>query len=1139
MRRNSRTSTLKIFEDEALNTPGLSASSGTVTSPELNGNRVDSVDGDDGVIDGSGIAGHDFWSGFPSVSEITFSFDASVLGGLPTHAGLVFTDMSPTSGSAATLTALDSDGDVLGEVGPVILGDDGSNFGGTAEDRFLGLSHSDGIAAIRFSAPNSNAFQLDHVQYGLRESAAEPGLSNWTIYLDQNQNSIRDVGERFTITDENGDYEFTGLPEGTYYVREEQQPGWRQTSPGPNDAAEFFGPIPYLGRADSPFVPGEFDRFFLEDFEDGEQNIPGVSFDFARDFGVSSGLNIFVQSFGSIDNVDEDDGVIDGRGDMGGTLSLLGNPRGGASQGVEFTFDANELGDLPTHAGIVWTDGSPGETIIFEALDAAGQVILSEREEGIGDRSFAGTTAEDRFFGVSYVAGISAFRVYGEQLGRNAFEVDHLQIGFSADIGQHVVELDDNEIVTDRDFGNVQVDTLNNQPPSFTTSPPTQITVGELLRYDAHATDYENDSLTYELVSGPAGMTINPGTGTVVWLPTSGQLGHSDVLLRVTDANQRTDVQSFAVEVVPYNTAPVVTSVGPTQAIADSPLSYQIAAQDAEGDALTFVKTTGPAGLAVGEVTGLVTWTPSDGDVGVQHTASILVSDGRGGETVHDLQISVLATADNTAPEIGSSPRTVARLGSLYLYRVEASDTDFDPLTYTLNNGPAGMAFGPVQIDGEVVNLADNVLSWIPTADQLDGNHPITISVTDGHGGEDEQSFTIQVRGSDVNSTPVIVSTPVTRARQDRLYSYDLQAEDADNDAVTWRMVEGPLGMTIDPDRGTLRWTPTLQQVGLNEVVISATDPFNEKATQRFTIEVTCVNGSPMIHSTPPTEAFSGSPYFYPVRATDPDGDQLVYSFGNADSLPDGLSINANGLIRWNPTVGEIGSLDIVIVATDSEGAFATQQYTVVVEPATDGEGNPNSNQPPQIRSTPTFAAEVGQLYDYTVIATDPEGETVTFELANAATAPVDLNLNETTGRLTWTPTADQVGDQVVAILAKDPDGGISSQAFTIAVRENLPPEIRSSAPTQVAAGGTYRYDVRAVDPEGDPLTFALDGAPAGMTIDRLGRILWDAPVVAVAPTPISVTVTDNRGQSATEDFTINVIPGSSGSQCTDPGPCR
>jgi hypothetical protein len=56
----------------------------------------------------------------------------------------------------------------------------------------------------------------------------------------------------------------------------------------------------------------------------------------------------------------------------------------------------------------------------------------------------------------------------------------------------------------------------------------------------------------------------------------------------------------------------------------------------------------------------------------------------------------------------------------------------------------------------------------------------------------------------------------------------------------------------------------------------------------------------------------------------------------------------------------------------------------------------------------------------------------------------------------------------------------------------NNPPRITSVASSQVPSGEVVTYDVKAVDPDGDKLTYALLQAPAGMTIDATsGRVAW------------------------------------------------
>jgi hypothetical protein len=47
----------------------------------------------------------------------------------------------------------------------VVVGD-GSDAGGTAEDRFFGVYYTNGISAIRIAMHGTSDFEVDHLQYG-------------------------------------------------------------------------------------------------------------------------------------------------------------------------------------------------------------------------------------------------------------------------------------------------------------------------------------------------------------------------------------------------------------------------------------------------------------------------------------------------------------------------------------------------------------------------------------------------------------------------------------------------------------------------------------------------------------------------------------------------------------------------------------------------------------------------------------------------------------------------------------------------------------------------------------------------------------------------------------------------------------
>lgn len=154
---------LEDFEDNSLNVPGVSPSAGdTSLNSGYSGAIIDSVDADDGSIDGTClIAGATCYSWFSASGStgVTWTFDAGVLGSLPTAAGIVWTDGSGT----VTFQAYDESDVLLGTL--TYTGADSSNYGGTDEDRFFGVTNASGISRI-FLSNASGGIEMDHLQYG-------------------------------------------------------------------------------------------------------------------------------------------------------------------------------------------------------------------------------------------------------------------------------------------------------------------------------------------------------------------------------------------------------------------------------------------------------------------------------------------------------------------------------------------------------------------------------------------------------------------------------------------------------------------------------------------------------------------------------------------------------------------------------------------------------------------------------------------------------------------------------------------------------------------------------------------------------------------------------------------------------------
>jgi hypothetical protein len=71
----------------------------------------------------------------------------------------------------------------------------------------------------------------------------EPGLKDWTIFVDYNDNKTKDAGEPFAMTDANGDYTITGIKPGQFKIYEVLQKDWTCSFPNAGPSAAEIHPV--------------------------------------------------------------------------------------------------------------------------------------------------------------------------------------------------------------------------------------------------------------------------------------------------------------------------------------------------------------------------------------------------------------------------------------------------------------------------------------------------------------------------------------------------------------------------------------------------------------------------------------------------------------------------------------------------------------------------------------------------------------------------------------------------------------------------------------------------------------------------------------------------------------------------------
>jgi len=116
---------------------------------------------------------------------------------------------------------------------------------------------------------------------------------------------------------------------------------------------------------------------------------------------------------------------------------------------------------------------------------------------------------------------------------------------------------------------------------------------------------------------------------------------------------------------------------------------------------------------------------------------------------------TVAPVPKNHRPRITSAPPTTAKVNETYLYLLTVEDIDLDPLELSLVQGPSNMTMASAMAR----------LRWVPAPGD-EGLHNVTVRVSDGKGGYDEQTFTINVTGIPVEQPP---PPPPERAPQCRI----------------------------------------------------------------------------------------------------------------------------------------------------------------------------------------------------------------------------------------------------------------------------------------------------------------------------------------------------------------------------------
>lgn len=299
------------------------------------------------------------------------------------------------------------------------------------------------------------------------------------------------------------------------------------------------------------------------------------------------------------------------------------------------------------------------------------------------------------------------------------------------------------------------------------------------------------------------------------------------------------------------------------------------------------------------------------------------------------------------------------------------------------------------------------------------------------------------------NDPPVPVPATASATEDGAVVTGQLQASDANGDPLTYSLVSNSVAGLIISSNGAYSFNPTFTpyqslKAGETQQLIATyrVSDGRASANSTITITITGVNDEPTFALNQRNlSTTAGTEIDFTVTASDFDGDPLTYTPSGAAHGT--IATTSPGSFVYTPDAGFTGTDGFTVGAADGKGGTAIQTFAVAVAALN---ANPViSDSGLQITTT------AGTAKTFTVNATDPDGDTLTFSAADPLHGGIDVGNN---GQLTYTPDNGYTGADSVVVTVSDGRGGSATQTYAVTINGDFTaPTITTFSPADGATG--------------------------------------------------------------------------------------
>ncbi len=542
--------------------------------------------------------------------------------------------------------------------------------------------------------------------------------------------------------------------------------------------------------------------------------------------------------------------------------------------------------------------------------------------------------------------------------------------------------------------------------------------------------------------------------------------------------------------------APVAIGAGiiPASAVTNTPLSINLNHAE-EGQGLVYSLVAAPAGMTIGAADGLISWTPTAGQIGTQ-TLTLVLTDAAGNAFNQPVSINVidqpLVRISLNAVSLTGEPITTIATGQQFKVQVVVQDLRTGT---SLPDSPTGVfaTYLDLLFDSAIIEpIATSPISFIdPYLNDTSGSLS-TPGLINELGAFSERSSRL---GSDAR-TLVEVTFLAKAAGNPAIRSES--PDDAGRDILLYDIAAG-----IDLSRVDFGSSPFV--VGANFTLVDDVFNFDED---------TGVHSLNVLSN----DVRTGGAVLTIVGVSGANGG------GTVTIAADGQTLNYTSATNFN------GAEAFTYTAQNQEGVRLTGTVTVQVT---------DINDPP-LALNDTFSVFRNSVQNILeVLLNDSTGvddaNSESLSIASVSTGSAGGTIERGPSGLTvrYTPAANFQGTETFTYTLSDGRGGTAVGTVSVAVnQENPPPTPQNDSFTVIEDALQAEFDVLANDTNDNPLeTISISavgtsavGSSLSITADGLRVIYRPAPNFSGTEI-LTYTLRDSGGATALAQITFTVTP--------------